>query len=88
MVSSRSKNLDSLNAKIKVNLSTREAGMQESGGSQVKVVDKSNDGVNHRPQFRDIASKNNYLQVTCTIGTFQLVSLHLLLIIGCFFSDN
>ncbi|CAA2979872.1 uncharacterized protein LOC111368821 [Olea europaea subsp. europaea] len=63
MVSSPSKNLDSLNAKIKVNLSTREAGMRESGGSQVKAVDKSNDGVNHRPQYRDIASKNNYLQL-------------------------
>lgn len=60
---SLSKNLEFLNAKIKVNLSTHEARMLESGGSQVRAVDKSNDGVNHPPQFRDIASTNNYLQL-------------------------
>ncbi|CAI9765726.1 unnamed protein product [Fraxinus pennsylvanica] len=60
---SLSKKLEFLNAKIKVNLSTHEARMLESGGSQVKAVDKSNDGVNHPSQFRGIASKNNYLQL-------------------------
>ncbi|CAA2955974.1 uncharacterized protein LOC111383542 isoform X2 [Olea europaea subsp. europaea] len=59
----QSKNLELLNGKIKENMLTHEARIIESGGSLVKVVDKSNDSVNHPPQFRDIASKNNYLQL-------------------------
>lgn len=76
----QSKNLELLNGKIKENMLTHEARIIESGGSLVKVVDKSNDSVNHPPQFRDIASKNNYLQVTCTIGVCSII-------IQCYFAS-
>ncbi|KAL2456034.1 uncharacterized protein Fot_57123 [Forsythia ovata] len=70
-VSPQSKSLEFLDGKIKENLSTHKARILERGRSLVKVVDKSNDCVNHPPQFRDIASKSNFLQVTCTIETLQ-----------------
>ncbi|CAI9779628.1 unnamed protein product [Fraxinus pennsylvanica] len=62
-VSPRSKNLELLNGKIKENMSTHEARIIESSCTLAKPIDKSNYCVNYPQQFRDIASKNNYLQL-------------------------